>query len=499
MKALNSTISSPSQQVTPSKVAITASKKASTLTSTRKYFSYKKLVITTSTLVFGLIGMLQPAEGFAQTGDQVSESVILSMKERARVIDDVFADRMETVLPEIMRREGMDMWVIISREYNEDPVIETMLPATWLAARRRTILVIYDRGPEEGLETLAVARYDVGEVFKKAWDKEVEPDQWKRVREIVEERDPQRIGVNRSEHWGLADGIVATDYEHLMKKVGDKYASRVVSAEKVAVGWLETRSAKERDLYPHIVRIAHGIMEEAFSEQVIHPGITSTEDVIWWLRERVRDLNLVTWFHPSVSIQRADPESFDHLRTFDSRPSEDIIMPGDLLHVDFGITYLRLNTDTQQHFYMLKPGETDVPEYLVDAFDRGNRLQDIFTKNFEVGRTGNEVLAMSRAQAIEEGIKPSIYTHPIGYHGHAAGTTLGMWDSQGGVPGTGDYPLHLNTAYSIELNAASYIEEWGKEIRIMLEEDAYFDELGVWYLDGRQKSILIIPRVAATQ
>ena len=482
-----------------SQASKTASKKASAATSTRKYDSYKPLIIAVYALMFGVIGMLLPAQSFGQTGDQVSESAILSMKERAKVIDDVLADRMETVLPDIMRREGLDMWIIISREYNEDPVIETMLPATWLAARRRTILVIYDRGPEQGLETLAVARYDVGEVFKKAWDKELEPDQWKRVREIVEERDPERIGINRSEHWGLADGIVATDYEHLLENLGEEYGSRVVSAEKVAVGWLETRSAKERDLYPHIVRIAHGILEEAFSEQVIHPGITSTEDVIWWLRERVRDLNLITWFHPSVSIQRADPESFDHLRTFDSRPSEDIIMPGDLLHVDFGITYLRLNTDTQQHFYVLKPGETEVPAYLVDAFDRGNRLQDIFTNNFEEGRTGNEVLAMSRAQAIDEGIKPSIYTHPIGYHGHAAGTTLGMWDSQGGVSGTGEHPLHLNTAYSIELNAASYIEEWGKEIRIMLEEDAYFDEHGVLYLDGRQKSILTIPRVAATQ
>ena len=459
----------------------------------------RNLLFSACTLLLVVICGLHPTESIAQTGDQVSESAILSMKERARLIDDVLADRIETVLPNIMRREGMDMWIIISREYNEDPIIETMLPSTWLAARRRTILVIYDLGPGKGLETLAVARYDVGEVFKKAWDKEVEPDQWKRVREIVDERDPERIGINRSELWGLADGIVATDYEHLLENLGEKYASRVVSAEKVAVGWLENRSVKERDLYPHIVRIAHSIIEEAFSERVIHPGITSTEDVIWWLRERVRDLNLITWFHPSVSIQRGDPESFDHLRTFDSRPSADIIMPGDLLHVDFGITYLRLNTDTQQHFYVLKPGETKVPSYLVDAFDRGNRLQDIFTNNFEEGRTGNEVLAMSRAQAIKEGIKPSIYTHPIGYHGHAAGTTLGMWDSQGGVPGTGDYPLHLNTAYSIELNAASYIEEWGKEIRIMLEEDAYFDERGVWYLDGRQKSILTIPRVAARQ
>jgi hypothetical protein len=132
-------------------------------------------------------------------------------------------------------------------------------------------------------------------------------------------------------------------------------------------------------------------------------------------------------------------------------------------------------------------------------FENGNRLQDIFTGNFEEGRTGNEVLAMSLREAKDEGLKPSIYTHPIGYHGHAAGTTLGMWDKQDGVPGDGDYPLHLNTAYSIELNNATYIEEWGKEIRIMLEEDAYFDSTGVWYIDGRQREIMTIPRTPAEQ
>lgn len=424
---------------------------------------------------------------------------ILSMKERAEVIDNLLADKVKTILPDIMRREGIDMWLIISREYNEDPVIKTLLPATWLAARRRTILVVYDRGEEKGLETLAVARYDVGETFKKAWDKEVQPDQWARLKEIIEERDPKNIGINISVDWQHADGMVVTDYEELKEGIGSKYTSRLVSAEKVAVGWLETRSEKEMVLYPQIVRIAHDIIAEGFSDKVIQPGVTTTDDIVWWYREKIRELKLITWFHPSVSIQRADPESFDHLRTFDSRPDENVILPGDLLHVDFGITYLRLNTDTQQHAYILRPGEIEVPEYLNKAFDNGNRLQDIFTGNFKEGRTGNEVLKMSREQAISEGIKPSIYTHPIGYHGHAAGTTLGMWDSQGGVPGDGDYPLHLNTAYSIELNAATFIEEWGKEIRIMLEEDAFFDKTGVWYIDGRQKEIMIIPRVPAKQ
>ncbi len=421
-----------------------------------------------------------------------SYPAILSMKERAETVDHLLNEKLDTVLPELMRREGIDMWVVISREYNEDPVIETLLPATWLAARRRTILVMYDQGEEKGIETLAIARYDVGEKFKKAWDKEKEPDQWKRLREIIAERDPETIGINKSEYFGLADGIVATDLEELEAAIGEKYADRLVSAEKLAIGWLETRTESEMVLYPQICKIAHEIIAEGFSDRVIQPGVTTTEDLVWWFREKVRELKLQTWFHPSVSIQRADPESFDHLRSFSSRPENNVIQPGDLLHVDFGITYLRLNTDTQQHAYILRKGESEVPEYLKEAFRRGNRLQDIFTANFKEGRTGNEVLKMSREQAIAEGIKPSIYTHPLGYHGHAAGTTLGMWDAQEGVPVTGDYPLHLNTAYSIELNAATYIEDWGKEIRIMLEEDAFFDESGVQYIDGRQTKIHVI-------
>ncbi len=417
---------------------------------------------------------------------------ILSMKERAQVINRLLEDKVENYLPEIMRREGIDMWVVISREYNEDPVIKTLLPAEWLAARRRTILVFYDSGKGEPIETLAVARYNVGSVFKSAWDKEQQPNQWARLAEIVRERKPKKIGINKSEYFGLADGIVATDFEELIKALDKSDKSKVVSAEKLAIGWLETRTKAEMDLYPHIVRISHEIIKEAFSNKVITPGVTTTEDVVWWMREKVRSLKLTTWFHPTIDIQRADPENFDHLRTFTKRPEKNIILPGDLLHCDFGITYLRLNTDQQQHAYVLRAGESDVPVYLKEAFKNGNRLQDIFTKNFREGRTGNEVLRASREQAINEGIKPSIYTHPIGYHGHAAGTTLGMWDSQGGVPVTGDYPLHLNTAYSIELNAATMLKEWGKEIRIMLEEEAYFDENGVHYIDGRQREMFII-------
>jgi Xaa-Pro aminopeptidase len=353
--------------------------------------------------------------------------------------------------------------------------------------------VIYNPGSGKPIETLAVARYAVGERFQKAWDKEKQPDQWARLAEIIQARDPATIGVNQSAHWGLADGIAATDLQLLKDTLPASYRQRIVSAEALGVAWLETRTAREMQLYPQIVRIAHKIIAEAFSNRVIQVGVTTTEDVTWWFREKVRELKLSVWFHPSVSIQRQDAEEFDQVQAFSQTRDDSVILPGDLLHVDFGITYLRLNTDTQQHAYVLKPGETDAPDFLQQALTTGNRLQDIFTANFAAGVSGNQVLEKSRQQAQKEGIKPTIYTHPLGYHGHGAGTTLGMWDSQGGVPGSGDYPLHLNTAYSIELNAASHIKQWGKEIRIMLEEDAFFDSSGVRYIDGRQTEFILIP------
>ncbi len=418
----------------------------------------------------------------------------LNMKERAEVIDSWLEERVATVLPDLMKRTGIDCWVIIAREYNEDPVIKTMLPATWQSARRTTILVIFDPGNGKPLETMAMARYDVGKTFKKVWDKEQEPDQWKALADLISQKDPKKIGINKSETFALADGISATHYDMLMDVLPKKYQSRVVNAEKLAVGWLETRTENEMVVYQNIVRMAHQIIAEGFSEKVIQPGVTSTDDVVWWYRDRIRELGFTAWFHPSVSIQRQDPESFDHLRSFSSRPAEQVIMPGDLLHVDFGITYLRLNTDTQQHAYVLKQGETEAPEYLIKAFSSGNKLQDLFTSNFQTGRTGNEILKASLDQAKAKGLKPTIYTHPIGYNGHAAGPTIGLWDQQGGVPGSGDYPLYPNTAHSIELNNVVFIKEWNKEIRIMLEEDAFFDGEQVWYIDGRQTELMVIPR-----
>lgn len=416
--------------------------------------------------------------------------LIISQRDQAKVIDDILEDRLRNILPKLMRREGIDMWIVISREYNEDPVIETLLPATWMAARRTTMLVAFDPGVGKEIEYLAVSRYDVGKMFKRAWDPDHQPDQWAQLGKIIEERNPKKIGINKSEHYGHADGLTANDHEQLLKVLNKKFLPHVVSAERLAIAWLETRSEREMVIYQQICRMAHEIIQEGFSDQVIQPGITTTEDVVWWYRERIKELKLDTWFHPSVSIQRNEPDVI-----FTKRIQPVVIMPGDLLHVDFGITYLRLNTDTQQHAYILKPEEKDAPDYLKKALTRGNKLQDILTQNFAQGKTGNQILSESRKQAIDQGLTPSIYTHPIGYHGHAAGPTIGMWDMQNGVPFQGEYPMYGNTAYSIELNVSTYIIEWKKEIQIKLEEDGYFDEAkGFRYIDGRQVELILIPK-----
>lgn len=417
---------------------------------------------------------------------------ILPLSERAEVINNWLKIRLDTVVPMLMRREGIDMWMIVAREYNEDPVIESMLPGTSFAARRRTILLFYDRGGEEGIERLTVSRYGIGDYFNSEWKPEEQPDQWKRLAELIAERDPQKIAINRSDAFALADGITLSQYEEFVAALDEKYRSRIVSGEKLAVGWLETRIPAEMVVYPAIVSIAHSIIADGMSEMVIQPGVTTTDDVRWWYRERIKELKLDTWFHPSVDIQRAGAMRDG---SAESRAAMQLIMPGDLLHIDFGITYLRLNTDTQRHAYVLKSGETDAPQGIKDALKTCNRLQDILMSQFKAGRTGNEILKAALDQAKAEGIKPSIYTHPLGFHGHAAGPTIGLWDRQDGVPGQGDYPLYPNTAYSIELNAAVAIPEWeSQEVRIMLEEDAFFDGENTTFIAPRQTEPYLIPR-----
>ncbi len=408
---------------------------------------------------------------------------VLSLKEQQAVYDGWLRTRLDRVLPEIMRREKIDMWLVICQEYNEDPVYLSLVPFSSFSARRLSMLVFFDRGGKGGLERFAVSRYGVGDLYRTVWAPEKE-DQWQALARAVRERDPKRIGVNESETFAFADGLSATLKKKLVEALGKDYASRLVSAERLAVGWLERRLPGEMEVYHHIASVAHAIIAEAFSSAVITPGATTTDDVEWWLRERARGLGLDIWFSPSVSAQRPKDSPYR---------DSGVIHHGDLLHCDFGIVYLRLCTDTQQMAYVLKPGETDAPEGLKRALAAGNRLQDIHLEMMAAGKTGNQVLLDTLRKARAEGLKASVYSHPLGFHGHAAGPTIGLWDRQDGVPGAGDYPLFPDTAYSIELNVKAPVEEWGgQEVQIALEQDAVFTGAGTAFLDSRQTRFHLI-------
>jgi|TARA_B110000858_G_scaffold55641_1_gene64643 Xaa-Pro aminopeptidase len=420
---------------------------------------------------------------------QISFAQILPEKERALLKDEILEDRFKNILPGLMEDANIDMWLLISREYNEDPVLKTMLPATWLNARRRTIIVFYRNKKEKIIERLAVARYNIGKSIQSSWDKEKEPSQWKALVDIIASRNPDKIGINFSKHFALADGLVKTDFDELLENLPETYQERLVSAEKLAIGWLEARSKMEMKLYKKLVKITHDIIDEAFSANVIQTGITTTEDIVWFMRQKVTDLGLETWFHPTVDIQRNNEVLKSHIESFSKGKEEKTIQKGDLLHCDFGITYIGLNTDCQQHAYVLNEDEDEVPVFLKEAFRKGNRVQDILTSNMSIGVTGNEILKTSLIQGRKEGLRPSIYTHPLGKYGHSAGTTIGMWDSQNGVPFNGDYALHKNTVYAIELNTTVAIKEWNKDIRIMLEEAGFFGDGVFEYVNERQVAI----------
>jgi Xaa-Pro aminopeptidase len=407
---------------------------------------------------------------------------ILTLREQAEMYNAWLTVRLERILPDLMRQEGFDMWIVICRENNEDPVFSSLMPFTTMYASRTAILIFADKGPE-GIERLTVSRSGVGQFYKAAWDPD-RIDQWARLGELIKDRGPKKIGINESDTFNYGDGLTAALKKKLLAALPPEYQSRVQPAERLAIRWLERRTPDEMEVYPHIVSIAHAIIAEALSRTVITPGVTTTDDVVWYFRERSRQLGLANWFHPTVDIQRPRDTPYGQ---------SPVIHRGDLLHCDFGIVYLNLCTDTQQMAYVLKDGEIEAPKGLQAAFARSNRLQDIHLAEMRAGLTGNAILASILKRARAEGIQASVYSHPIGFHGHAAGTVIGLWDKQDGVPGLGDFPLFEDTAHSIELSTRSVVPEWGNiDVRIPLEQDILFRRSGPSWMDQRQTAIMLI-------
>ena len=411
---------------------------------------------------------------------------ILPLRQQAEVVNGWLRKRLDQLMPELLEREDIDIWIIACREYNEDPVIMSMLPAPAMSARRRTIL-LFRRQNDGSVERLTLSRYGYEGFYESAWQPGSDEDQLACLARLIREGDPRRIGINMSPSFAFGDGISHNEFQLIIDALGEDYRSRLVSAEGLCVGWLERRLPEEIAAYSRLAEIGHQIIARAFSTEVIHPGITTTDDVVWWMRQTMQDAGLSAWFQPSIDVQ-APGKEFQFIES----PCV-TIEPGDLLHCDMGFHYLGLATDQQQHAYVLRPGEEAAPAGLRAALRDANRLQDIHMAEMRIGATGNQVLRATLQQARSEGIRAQVYTHPLGYHGHAAGPIIGLWDQQSFVPDAGEYPLYDDTVYSIELNIVKSVPEWdGQDVRIMLEEDAALTAGMARWLHGRQEALHLI-------
>jgi len=407
---------------------------------------------------------------------------ILPLRDRMTVYNGWLMNRLEKLLPGMMDETGIDLWVVVAREYNEDPVIMSLLPEPNLYARRRTILLFHRQS--EGVERLAVYRYGFGKFYKGVWNPD-EEEQYECLARIIKEKNPEKIGINVSNTFAFGDGLTHGEYTLMVDALSD-LSERLVPAETLCIRWLETRSKEELEAYPMLVELTNAIIQEAFSSKVITAGVMTVDDVQWWIRQKMLDLGVEMWFPATVDRQ-------GHGDTYEDNERTRVIHRGDLLHCDVGFYYLGLATDVQQNAYVLKQGETDAPKGIMDALVDANKLQDFHASAMMNGRTGNEILKEALENACADGIKPSIYTHPLGVHGHAAGPTIGLWDQQGGVLGRGDYPLHPDTCYAIELNAKKEVPEWdNQEIRMSLEQDAWWTGEKLVFMAGRQKKLHLV-------
>ena len=409
---------------------------------------------------------------------------VLPVREQSRVVGEILRERLDTLLPTLMRETAIDMWIIVCNEDNYDPVFRTVTPwDVWAPILQ--MIVFFDRGDD--VERLNISITDLDELMTSAWRLDAEEDQWATLRRIVQERDPKRIGVNVSDVIWAADGLTASLRDRLVATLGGGYASRLRSAETLCTRWLETRLPHELALYEQACAIAHEIIATRFSRETITPGVTTTDDLRWSYWQAVTNLGLPLSFPAFYRLHRSP-------RGRELYGDTEVIQPGDLLHCDVGLEYLRLITDHQEMAYVLRPGETEAPKGLRDGVSDTNRLQDVFVSCWREGATGNEILAQALAQAREEGIpKPKIYSHSLSHYLHEPGPLMGLPWEQTNTGARGEVAMRYDTCYTVELSVTCPVPEWdGNEVTFALEQDASFAREGVTFVDGRQTQLHLV-------
>ena len=412
---------------------------------------------------------------------------LLSLREQMDVREAWLKKRLGILLQPMMRRNGIDMWIVVNEEFHSDPVTEHIVPPIPIVGRR-DFFIFVDRGGK--LERYAVVRY-LEERLKNHYTVLSPPraEIGAAIKKLVDERNPKTIALNIGGTRGQQSGLTYDGYKYLAEVLGSENEKKFVSSASLLTEFFDTRLADELEHYRQAVLVTDVITRRALSNAVITPGETTVGDVRWWMMQQVGDLGLGIWFQPDLRVQRRTQSTGTTQQFLSVADEATVIERGDLIHVDFGVIYMGLSTDWQKHAYILNPGEKDAPAGLKIALRNTNRLQDILFTVARAGMTGTAVYEATMAEAKKQKIDAMIYSHPVGSHGHALGPSI---DFRGNIGG-GANKILPGSYMSVELNTSTNVAEWNNQrVTIMAEDDAHMTETGYKFFRPRQTEFYLI-------
>ncbi len=417
---------------------------------------------------------------------EMEQAELFPISKQAALSTRILSQRFEQILPWAMEQSGFDFWIVLSRENCEDPIIRTLFTWDMPEARRISILMFHRDKSTGKIRRMAVGMHspDMAQLYENV--QLPNESVWEAAGRVVRSLDPERIAVNRSQYYGFCDGLSSTLLEQLREALGTQYADRIQDGEDLTVRWLQRVTPLEKETMKVLTHVTHEIIDYTFSPDFIRPGVTTTSDVEWEMRRIMNELGYLYWFGPDVDLQRRGSSV--------TRMFEETIQPGDLLHCDIGINgvYVHLHTDMQWVAYVRKEGEETAPADLQKLLDAGNRFRDIVRAEMQTGRKGNDIFASAMEKAKAEGLKPMLYTHPLGTFGHGAGPSIGMYTNQGFVPGTGERCVEDETCYALELNVCGDVPCWDNQNVFMYLEEVVCNSGGVDYVDGHQTQLMLL-------
>jgi Xaa-Pro aminopeptidase len=420
-----------------------------------------------------------------------AEPKLLTWSQQLAMREQWLKKRHEMILP-MMRKHGIDMWIVVNEEFHDDPLTQYIAPPRPYAGNR-DVFVFVDAG-ENGLRKLALTGYSE-ENIQRFFESSNEPKPLDQaLPELYQTYHPKKIGLSYGAGRGVQRSITHDTYKLLAEKMGTDAEAHFVPAADLIEEYMDTRIPEEFDEYTKLVKLTDILAHRALSSEVIKPGKTTVGDVRRWLFDALGERGVGTWFQPDLRVQRKRKPN-DTSRGFLAVAMEDtVIQRGDLVHLDFGITYMGLNSDWQKMVYIFRDGEKEVPPGLKHALANTNALQDaVMLRASRPGRPAGEVYTAAMDEMKQKNIEAQIYSHPLGDQGHGLGAAIDFRATKRPETMGQEKRLRKGSYISIELNTQTIVPEWdSQKICVMEEDPAYLTDEGWKFFVPRQEAFYVI-------